>query len=116
MFTYTSYTVTTKLEPKEPPVNDADLDSIKIEPGGFMVIPRKEQIPWWKSKTIWAGVAQVLVGIAVGLGYMTEGEAGEAQSWLTEILAGLVGSLGAATVWGRVMATREIKPQVLPPA
>lgn len=75
-----------------------------------------QQIPWWKSKTIWAGIAQVIVGIAVGLGYMTEGEAGEAQSWLTEILAGLVGSLGAATVWGRVMATREIKLQLVPPA
>lgn len=94
MFTYTSVTVTRKLEPPA------------MEPS-----PR---IEWWKSRTIWAGVAQVIVGIAVAFGWVVEADSAAAQSWLTEILGTIVGGLGAASVWGRVMATREIKPEVLP--
>ena len=95
-------------------MTDPDLDSIKIEPGGITVIPRKDRIEWWKSRTIWAGVAQVIVGIAVAFGWVVEADSAAAQSWLTEILGTIVGGLGAASVWGRVMATREIKPEVLP--
>lgn len=73
-----------------------------------------QQIPWWKSKTIWAGVAQVIVGIAVGLGWVADADSAAAQSWITEILGGIISSLGAASVWGRVMAVTEVKPEVLP--
>lgn len=74
------------------------------------------QIPWWRSKTIWVGLAQALVGVLVGLGYMTEAEGADASNWLQQILGVVVAGLGAATVWGRASARSEIKPEVLPPA
>lgn len=75
-----------------------------------------QKIAWWQSKTIWIGVAQAVVGILVGLGYMTEAEGTEATSWLQQILGAVVSGLGAASIWGRVVAKSEIKPEVLPPA
>ncbi len=74
----------------------------------------EQQIPWWKSKTIWVGLGQALIGVAVGLGYMSEAEGAAATTWIQELLGVVVGGLGIATIWGRVKATAEIKPEVLP--
>lgn len=102
------------------------MSQVQILPGPLdgaavgMYLPQKaeisvdQKIPWWKSRTIWVGLAQALVGVLVGLGYMSEGEAAAATSWLQEVLGIVVGGLGVASIWGRVAARAEIKPAVLP--
>jgi hypothetical protein len=68
---------------------------------------------WWTSKTIWASIAQVGVGIAVSLGVFDPATGSEIATRFPEIMVGLTTSiLGALSFWGRYVATKAIKASV----
>lgn len=74
------------------------------------------QIPWWQSRTIWFGLAQAVIGLVVAVGLMTD-EQGRGMLGSLDTVIGLVmTALAAGQIQGRWTATKEIKPNVVPPA
>lgn len=64
---------------------------------------------WYTSKTLWASIAQVAVGIAVSVGIITPDSATSIVSQLPELIVGLLTSgLGLLSFWGRYTATKQI--------
>lgn len=65
--------------------------------------------PWWQSRTIWASILQVGIGIAVSFGLFSQ-EAGatilaEGPDLITGIAVSVVGAL---QIFSRVKATKQI--------
>lgn len=65
--------------------------------------------PWWQSRTIWASILQVGIGLAVSFGLFSA-EAGAAiLADGPDLIAGLgVSIVGALQIWSRVKATKQI--------
>jgi hypothetical protein len=70
-----------------------------------------ETKPWYASKTIWASILQVLVGVLVSTGFLGEGTAGTIIAEGPELIAGaVVGLLGLVSLYGRAFAKKTIAP------
>lgn len=69
-------------------------------------------IAWYKSRTIWFGLAQAVIGLVVFSGYLSDSQG----SQLLEYVGLAMTALGVAGVQGRVTSTKEIKSEILPPA
>jgi len=64
---------------------------------------------WWASKTIWASIAQVGVGVAVALGIFDADKGTEIVSQVPDlIIGGLTSVLGVITFWGRYVAKKTV--------
>ena len=65
---------------------------------------------WWASRTIWASIAQVLVGIAVSIGVFDATQGAEITAQFPDLIVGVVtAALGLITFWGRFVASKLIK-------
>jgi hypothetical protein len=68
-----------------------------------------ETKPWYTSKTVWVGAAQIAIGAATAAGVIDMDAAVDAQNQAPEVISGLVGAvLGVATVASRVVANKRI--------
>lgn len=64
---------------------------------------------WYASKTIWASILQMAVGVAVGAGLINDVAGTTIIADGPDIVIGLINSaLGAYGVYGRVKATKTI--------
>ena len=65
--------------------------------------------PWYASKTIWFGIVQTLLGIAIVAGFITPMQSADALMKIPDaILGAIVTILGSGGIWGRTVATKEI--------
>lgn len=65
--------------------------------------------PWWQSRTIWASILQVLIGIAVSFGVISQAAGQEIIATGPEILAGIgVSAVAVLQIWMRIKATKQI--------
>lgn len=65
--------------------------------------------PWWQSRTIWASILQVGIGLAVSFGVINAAAGQEILATGPEILTGIgVSIVGALQIWSRVKATKQI--------
>lgn len=65
--------------------------------------------PWYTSKTVWVGAAQIAIGAATAAGIIDLDAASDAQAQAPEVISGLVGAvLGVATVASRAVATKRV--------
>lgn len=65
--------------------------------------------PWYASKTIWASILQMAVGIAVAMGLVNDVAGSTIIAEGPDIVIGLVnGALGAWSLYGRVKATTQV--------
>lgn len=65
--------------------------------------------PWWQSKTIWASILQVGIGLAVSFGLFSEAAGKEILETGPELLTGIgVSAVGLLQIWARVKATKQI--------
>lgn len=66
---------------------------------------------WYESKTVWASILQVVIGIAVSAGFLS---ATDSSVLLSEgpdlIVGGITIALGIFGVYGRIKATKQIAP------
>lgn len=68
-----------------------------------------ETKPWYLSLTIWASLVQILVGLAVSLGFVDQAAGTQIANELPGLLVGLAGTgIGVLTLVGRVRAKTEI--------
>lgn len=69
----------------------------------------EETKPWWSSRTIWASILQVGVGVAVSLGLFSDTAGGAILADGPDLIIGVVtGLLGAWGLYGRVKATKTL--------
>lgn len=66
---------------------------------------------WWESKTVWAGVATVLIGLAGAIGAQVPNDL--TPDWAGNTIAKIATAAGtviagALAIWGRVKATKFI--------
>jgi hypothetical protein len=73
------------------------------------------QIPWWQSRTIWFGLLQTLLAVAVGFGLFTSEQSNQLLGYADQIIAAVMAALAVLQVQGRWTATKEIKTGILPP-
>lgn len=72
--------------------------------------PRAVELPWWRSRTIWSGIATILTSIAAFFGIMLPYEL------LLGAIMSLVGlAAGVGTIAGRTLATQPIARRKQPP-
>jgi hypothetical protein len=65
--------------------------------------------PWYASRTIWASVLQVAVGVAVSAGLFSASAGGAVVSNAPDLIIGAVTIvLGGISLYGRVVATKAI--------
>lgn len=65
--------------------------------------------PWWQSRTIWASVLQVGLGIAVSLGVITGTQSGAILADAPDLIVGIATALlGGWGLYGRVKATKTL--------
>lgn len=65
--------------------------------------------PWYASRTLWVGAAQVAVGTALAAGVIDESTANDALGQAPEVVGGVVGAvLGAAQIYLRTKPTVPI--------
>ena len=65
--------------------------------------------PWWQSKTIWASVLQVVLGIAVSMGLITGAQSGAILADAPDLIVGITSAvLGAWGLYGRAKATTKL--------
>jgi uncharacterized membrane protein (DUF441 family) len=70
-----------------------------------------ETKPWYASKTIWASILQVLVGVAVSTGFLGDSAGETIIAEGPELIAGaVVGALGLVSLYGRAFAKKTIAP------
>lgn len=68
-----------------------------------------ETKPWYQSIGVWASLVQVLVGVAVSLGFVDSAAGSTIADQLPGLIVAIVTSLaGALSLWGRVYAKKEI--------
>jgi fumarate reductase subunit D len=66
-------------------------------------------ISWWASKTIWASIAQIVVGILVSLGIFSADQGADAVVQFPDMIVGAITSvLGMLTFWGRYVAKKTV--------
>jgi len=64
---------------------------------------------WWESRTIWASIAQVAVGIGVSLGLFDAAQGTTIAAQFPDLIVGVVtAALGVVTFWGRYVAAKKI--------
>ena len=81
----------------------------EFKPYGLIPAMEETTKSWWASKTIWASIAQIGVGIAVALGIFSPEQATEIVSQLPEqILGALTSVLGVISFWGRYVAKKTV--------
>ena len=69
-----------------------------------------ETKPWYASRTVWVGAAQVAVGAALASGAIDEATAQDALGQAPSVVGGVVAAaLGAASVYYRVKAEKSIE-------
>jgi hypothetical protein len=65
--------------------------------------------PWYTSKTVWVGVAQIAVGAATAAGVINLDEAQSATDAIPALIPSLVtAGLGVATIATRVVAEKKL--------
>ena len=70
-----------------------------------------ETKPWYASKTIWASILQVLVGVAVSTGFIGDSAGDTIIAEGPELIAGaVIGVLGLVSLYGRAFAKKTIAP------
>lgn len=68
-----------------------------------------ETKPWYASKTIWASILQVIVGVAVSAGILTDNAGDLIIAEGPELIAGaVIGLLGLVSLYGRAIARKTI--------
>ena len=66
--------------------------------------------PWYASRTIWANLLTMALGIAVTFGAIDQTAADSILAEGPDLIVGLVTSvLGVVGIWGRVSATKQVK-------
>lgn len=69
----------------------------------------EDKKPWYASRTVWVGAAQVAVGAALATGVIDETTAGTALGQAPEVVGGVVGAvLGAASIYYRSRADKTL--------
>lgn len=64
---------------------------------------------WYASKAIWASVLQVVAGVAIAGGFLSEEQGAIVQNEFPELIAGgAVVLLGAIGAWGRIVASKTL--------
>lgn len=70
-----------------------------------------ETKPWYASRTIWSSILQVLVGVGVSTGFLSDGAADTIIAEGPELIAGaVIGLLGLVSLYGRAFAKKTIAP------
>jgi hypothetical protein len=65
--------------------------------------------PWWQSRTIWASILQVGIGIGVSFGLFSQAAGETILSQGPDLIVGIgVSVVGVLQVWSRVKATKQI--------
>lgn len=65
--------------------------------------------PWWQSRTIWASVLQVALGVAVSFGLVTDTQSGAILADAPDLILGITTALlGGWGLYGRVRATKTL--------
>jgi hypothetical protein len=65
--------------------------------------------PWWQSRTIWASILQVLIGIGVSFGLFSQAAGETILSQGPDLIVGIgVSIVGVLQVVSRVKATKQI--------
>lgn len=65
---------------------------------------------WYASRTIWANLLTMALGITVTLGFLDQSAADSILAEGPDLIVGLVTSvLGVVGIWGRVSATKQVK-------
>jgi hypothetical protein len=68
-----------------------------------------ETKPWYVSRTVWIGAAQIAIGAATAAGMIDLDAAQDAQAQAPEVVTGLVNAaLGAGAVYYRIKATKQV--------
>jgi len=66
--------------------------------------------PWYASRTIWANLLTMGIGIAVTFGVVDQTAADSILADGPDLIVGIVTSvLGLVGIWGRVKATKQVK-------
>lgn len=66
--------------------------------------------PWYASRTVWVGAAQVAVGAALASGAIDESTAQDALGQAPSVVGGVVAAaLGAASIYYRAKAEKALK-------
>jgi hypothetical protein len=69
----------------------------------------EETKPWYTSRTIWASIIQVGVGVGVSLGVIGDSAGAHILAEGPDLVVGLaVGVAGVLGIWGRIKATKTI--------
>ena len=69
----------------------------------------EETKPWWQSRTIWASVLQVGLGVAVSFGLITGVQSGAILADAPDLIVGVsTVLLGGWGLYGRVKATKTL--------
>lgn len=72
--------------------------------------------PWYQSRTVWLGAAQIAIGAGVAAGVIDETGAGEALGQAPEVIGGvLAAATGAAGVYYRMKADKKLSTKAEPP-
>lgn len=74
------------------------------------------QIPWWQSRTIWFGMAQAVIGLVVAFGLLSDEQGSNMLTSLDTVIGMIMAALAVGQVQGRWTATKEIKPNIVPPS
>ena len=70
--------------------------------------PTLPTIAWYKSRVIWTGVAQIVIGATAASGMIDPSTAQNALGAAPEVVSGVLGAIvGAATIAARVVASAE---------
>ena len=65
--------------------------------------------PWWQSRTIWASILQVAIGIGVSFGLFSQAAGATILAEGPDLITGVaVSVVGALQIWSRVKATKTI--------
>jgi hypothetical protein len=65
--------------------------------------------PWWQSRTIWASVLQVALGVAVSMGVLTSSQSGAILTEGPDLIVGIsTAVLGAWGLYGRAKASTKL--------
>lgn len=64
---------------------------------------------WYKSKTVWSGVATMVLGALASLGIATEGADPEAVA--QHIVGGIIAINGLVTIISRIVANTQIEKE-----
>jgi hypothetical protein len=70
-----------------------------------MESPMTDLKPWYASRAVWTGLAQIVVGLAVLLGFVDEATSWDAMKQVPEVLTVILGGLG---IYYRVIATKKV--------